>query len=157
MTPNRLEILKRIPLFSSLSDQELSRILSLCTEQHLGANEVIFREGESGQAMYVVLSGQVRISTVIPGVGEEALAILRAGDYFGEMALIDEFPRSASVIAHEGPVSLLILHKEAFQRALSEDAELARRLLWVLVRTLSGRLRETDERLKAIFALAKSF
>jgi CRP-like cAMP-binding protein len=157
MTADRLDILRSIPLFSSLTDEELTRILSLCTEETFDPDSLVCQEGERGLAMYVILAGQVRVSTVIPGVGEEALAIMKAGDYFGEMALIDEFPRSATVIAHGETVSLLVLKKDAFQKALSEDKELAWKLLWVLVRTLSARLRETDEKLKAVFALAKSF
>ena len=62
---------------------------------------MIFEEGEQGDKFYLILDGAVRISRIVPGMGEEALAVLRAGTYFGEMALIDDFPRCADARAHE--------------------------------------------------------
>jgi len=73
------------------------------------------------------------------------------------MALIDDFPRSASAIAHEGPVRLLAIYKRDFKKLMTEDKELAFKLMSVFIRTLSSRLRETDEKLKSIFAIAKAF
>ncbi|MEW6686969.1 MAG: cyclic nucleotide-binding domain-containing protein [Candidatus Edwardsbacteria bacterium] len=151
------ELLKKVYLFHDLSPKELELILSIGFEKIYEKESFIFKEGELGDAFYIVLEGAVRISTVIPGVGEEALKILREGEYFGEMALIDDFPRSASAIAHEGSAKLLAIYKRDFKRLLSEDRELAYKLLTVFVKTLSARLRETDERLKSIFAIAKTF
>jgi CRP/FNR family cyclic AMP-dependent transcriptional regulator len=88
----------------------------------------------------------VRISRQGPGMGEEALAILRASDYFGEMALIDDFPRSADAIAHES-CKLLVLTKERVADLLFVDRDLAYDLLWSFVRTLSARLRETNDKM----------
>jgi CRP-like cAMP-binding protein len=62
---------------------------------------VIFRNGEPGDCCYIVLNGAVRISKFLPHIGEEALAVLKPGDYFGEMALIDSSPRSAGAIAND--------------------------------------------------------
>ena len=70
---------------------------------------MIFREGEKGNEMYVVLEGRVMISKYIPGAGEEALAFLERGGYFGEMALIDNEPRSADAKAHEGGAVVLVI------------------------------------------------
>ena len=63
--------------------------------------EAIFAEGDKGDRFYLILDGAVRISRMVPGMGEEALAVLKNGAYFGEMALIDDFPRSAHAIVHE--------------------------------------------------------
>ena len=79
-------------------------------------------------------------------MGEEALAVLKAGDYFGEMALIDDFPRSADAKAHES-CRLFVISKEHLQDLLFVDRDLAYDLLWNFVRTLSGRLRETNDKM----------
>ena len=104
----------------------------------------------------MVVSGAVRISTIVPGVGEEALTVLRSGEYFGEMALIDDAPRSASAIANEDSI-LISIGKNDFQNLLAKNTDLAYKLLWIFTRTLSARLRKTDEQLKSIFAIAKNF
>ena len=79
-------------------------------------------------------------------MGEEALAILKAGDYFGEMALIDDFPRSADARVHES-CRLFVIAKEHLEDLLFVDRDLAYDLLWNFVRTLSGRLRETNDKM----------
>jgi CRP/FNR family cyclic AMP-dependent transcriptional regulator len=154
---NTTELLKNVYLFNDLSQVELEKILGLAYDKQFGKEEAVFHEGELGDALYIVMEGQVRISTLVPGVGEEALAVLKPGAYFGEMALIDDFPRSASAIAHEGPVRLLAIYKRDFKKLMTEDKELAFKLMSVFIRTLSSRLRETDEKLKSIFAIAKAF
>lgn len=154
---NTSELLKNVYLFNDLSKPELDRILSLAYDKEFGKEEAVFHEGEIGDALFIVMEGQIRISTMVPGVGEEALAILKPGAYFGEMALIDDFPRSASAIAHEGPVKLLAIYKRDFKKLMAEDKEMAYKLMSVFIRTLSSRLRETDEKLKSIFAIAKAF
>jgi CRP-like cAMP-binding protein len=79
-------------------------------------------------------------------MGEEALAVLRAGSYFGEMALIDEFPRSADARCHE-TCRLFVLRKEDLEDLLFVDRDLAYEILWNFVRTLSQRLRETNDKM----------
>ena len=80
------------------------------------------------------------------GLGEEALAILRDGQAFGEMSLIDEGPRSADALAHEGS-RLLVIEKEALEDLLFVDRDLAYDFLWKMVRMLSSRLRETTNKM----------
>lgn len=154
---NTSELLKNVYLFNDLSKPELDKILGLAYDKEFGKEEAVFHEGEIGDALFIVMEGQIRISTMVPGVGEEALAVLKPGAYFGEMALIDDFPRSASAIAHEGPVRLLAIYKRDFKKLMAEDKEMAYKLMSVFIRTLSSRLRETDEKLKSIFAIAKAF
>jgi CRP/FNR family cyclic AMP-dependent transcriptional regulator len=154
---NTSELLKNVYLFNDLSQAELEEIMGLAYDKQFGKEEPVFQEGEIGDAFYIVMEGQIRISTMVPGVGEEALAVLKPGAYFGEMALIDDFPRSASAIAHEGPVKLLSIYKRDFKKLLGEDRELGYKLMSVFIKTLSTRLRETDEKLKSIFAIAKMF
>jgi len=153
---NKTSILKKIYLFQNLVEDELKHILSIASAKSYKKDDIIFKEGEKGDAFYVVLKGAIRISTDIPGVGEEALAILKKGSYFGEMSLIDNAPRSASAISNEDTILLKITDAN-FRDLLTEDNTIAYKLLWELVKTLSKRLRETDDKLKTILALAKTF
>ncbi|MCA1663957.1 MAG: cyclic nucleotide-binding domain-containing protein, partial [Myxococcales bacterium] len=114
-------------------------------EEHKGAT-TIFEEGDKGDKFYLIIDGAVRISRMVTGMGEEALAVLKAGAYFGEMALIDYFPRSAHAIVHE-KCRLFVIRKEDLEDLLFVDRDLAYELLWNFVRTLSGRLRETNDKM----------
>ncbi len=99
----RLQLAQKQDLFSEqkLSRMEIHFLASLSRERRLRPGEVLFREGDAGDAMYVVVEGRVRIGKHIPGAGEEALAFMERGDWFGEMALIDNQPRSAEATAHD--------------------------------------------------------
>jgi CRP/FNR family transcriptional regulator, cyclic AMP receptor protein len=145
--------LRRCTLFESLSADQLAKVAEIATPREVPAGEVIFPEGAAGDEMYVVVSGRVRISKEIPGAGEEALTLLGPGGYFGEMAVIDDAPRSADAVAHVG-CSLLVIRREDLDRLMFLDKDLACALLWAFVRTLSSRLRETSEKLRSFFALA---
>ena len=138
--------LARVSLFADLPAVYLRRIASLGVEETFARGTPVFAEGTPGDKLFVILSGSVRISRQVPGMGEEALAILKTGDYFGEMALIDDFPRSADAIAHES-CKLLVLTKERVADLLFVDRDLAYDLLWSFVRTLSTRLRETNDKM----------
>jgi len=153
----RTSILKKIYLFQNLNEEELRHILNISSAKSYSKEKVIFNEGEKGDAFYIVLKGSIRISTNVPGVGEEALAILKKGDYFGEMALIDNAPRSASAIANSNDNIILKITDANFRNLLVSDHNIAYKLLWELVKTLSKRLRETDGKLKTILAIAKTF
>src|SRR5262245_910795 len=89
-------------LFRSLQDEELVEILTACVTKKYAAKSTIFSEGDVASKFYMIRDGDVRISKMIPGVGEEALAVLKSGDCFGEMALIDEHVRSANAIVNSG-------------------------------------------------------
>lgn len=150
------ELFRSIYLFKDLSDEELALTSAITAERTYSKGETILKEGEAGDSFYLVLEGKVRISKFISGAGEEALAILEKGNYFGEMALIDEFPRSASAIAHTD-CRVLLMDKADFSQLLSSNKELANKLLWIFCRTLSQRLRETNEKIASLFAIAKGF
>ena len=147
-----LDPLKRIQLFEELSDEELSEIAGICHKEVFKTNERVFEEGAIGDKFYMIQKGEVRISKIIPGIGEEALVVLKEGAYFGEMALIDEAPRSATAIANTNIV-LLAIDKNDFEGLLHDDHDLASKMLWTFVRTLSVRLRETNEKIKSFFAM----
>ncbi|MCK4453166.1 MAG: cyclic nucleotide-binding domain-containing protein [Candidatus Stahlbacteria bacterium] len=150
------DVLSQVYLFRELTPSEMDILISISKEKRAKKDEVIFKEGATGDAFYLIVSGSVRISTIVPGVGEEALTILREGEYFGEMALIDDAPRSASAIANDDTI-LLLIKKDNFRKLLTQETGIAYKLLWVFTKTLSARLRKTDEQLKSIFAIAKTF
>ena len=124
----------------------LRRIADIGSEEEHPGTSTIFQEGDKGDKFYLIIDGAVRISRMVPGMGEEALAVLRPGAYFGEMALIDDFPRSAHAIVHE-KCRLFVIRKEDLEDLLFVDRDLAYELLWNFVRTLSGRLRETNDKM----------
>jgi len=141
-----VELLSKVNIFSGLQPNYLRRIAALGLEEIHPANAMVFTEGTQGDKVYLILSGSIRISRSVPGMGEEALAVLRAGTYFGEMALIDDFPRSADARAHED-CRLFVIRKEDLADLLFVDRDLAYDLLWSFVRTLAGRLRETNDKM----------
>ena len=138
--------LARVALFADLPLVYLRRVAALGAEEVYARGSLIFKEGSAGDKLYLILSGSVRISRQVPGMGEEALAILKTGAYFGEMALIDDFPRSADALAHEA-CRLFVLSKDRVADLLFVDRDLAYDLLWTFVRTLSARLRETNDKM----------
>lgn len=146
--------LREIYLFKNLSERVLGEVAALAFTEEYRRGETIFSEGSMGDKFYLILQGNVRISKTIHGIGEEALAILKEGSYFGEMALLDEAPRSADAIAERRCV-LSVITRGDFERLLSQNKELAYELLWSFVRTLSGRLREMNDKMTFLSAAAK--
>ncbi len=130
-----------------LSTMEINFLASLSKGERLEPSEVLFREGMPGDHMYVVLEGRVLISKQIPGAGEEALAILERGDYFGEMALIDGQPRSADARAHDTGAVVLGISREVLEGILDIQRVSSLRLLHLLCMLITKRLREIDDKL----------
>ncbi|MCU0659658.1 MAG: cyclic nucleotide-binding domain-containing protein [Polyangiaceae bacterium] len=146
VSQERLEQLSKISLFHGLTPDALALIAEATSEERHGLGTKIFQHGEAGDKLYVLVEGKVRISREVPGMGEEALAVLGPGNVFGEMSLLDESPRSADAVVHER-CRLLVLSKDAFDDLLFLHKDLAYEVLWNIVRMLTGRLRETNEKL----------
>lgn len=149
-------LLKNIELFSTLTDDELEEIEKICVREKYAKDTILFMEGDPGDRCYVIVTGEVRVSKIIPNIGEEALAVLKPGNYFGEMALIDSFPRSAHAIANTD-VEVLAITKSGLEQVLLRDREMGYKLLWVFTRTLSRRLREANEKLAGFLAMTGHF
>lgn len=137
-----------------LSTMEINFLTTLSKERKYGPNQVIFREGEMGNEMYVLLEGRVMISKYIPGAGEEALAFLERGGYFGEMALIDNEPRSADAKAHENGAVVLVISREVLEGILDIHKVSSIRLLTILCNLVASRLRELDDKIIGWFIIA---
>jgi CRP/FNR family cyclic AMP-dependent transcriptional regulator len=151
-----IQMLKKIILFETLLEHELAKIEKICRSESVAKDAVLFKEGDAGDRCYVIVKGEVRISKFIPNIGEEALAVLKPGDTFGEMALIDNFPRSAHAIANSDS-ELLWISKTELDKILIMDHELGYKLLWAFTKTLSKRLRETNEKLAGFLAMSGGF
>src|SRR3990172_6705071 len=134
-------ILRKVPLFADLGEPEINRIAEVARERSYPKNSVILFEDDPGDALYVVVQGSVKVVLIGEDGREVILSVLGQGDFFGDMALIDDEPRSAHVIAMEDALMLVLRREDFFQR-LREAPSIALGLL----RTLTRRLREADEK-----------
>jgi signal transduction histidine kinase len=128
-------------LFSALTSQELQLLRQQCVERELPAGTEIFKEGDPGDGIYVIRSGEVQISALIEQKDRRVLGRLGPGDFFGEMAVLDREPRSATATA-EQPTSLYFIPRESMLATLETSPRLAVRL----VREFSHRMREFNRR-----------
>jgi len=142
------EVLKRVPLFNDLSEAEVSRFADITREREYPKNSVILFEDDPGDALYIVSTGQVKVVLIGEDGREVILSVLGDGDFFGEMSLIDDEPRSAHVIAMKDS-QLLVLRRDDFQSRLEEQPKIALKLLRVLVQ----RLRRADEKIGGLVLL----
>ncbi len=136
-----------------LSPMEINFLASLSQEESYGPGVTIFKEGEPAESMYVVLDGSVLISKFIPGGGDEGLAFLSRGEYFGEMALLDRLPRSASASAHTSGAVVLSIPRSVAESLLDVQKASSTRLLRLLCSMASQRLLEIDDKLVGWFLL----
>ncbi len=111
-------------------------------ERSLNAGETLFREGDKGDEMYLIKTGKIKIVKEMDPGEEKTLAVLEAGSFFGEMAVLDKRPRSASAIA-ETDTELIIVDRGVFLRKVNENP-----FIKYIISTLSDRLRKTDNMLK---------
>ncbi|MBI2894899.1 MAG: Stp1/IreP family PP2C-type Ser/Thr phosphatase [Deltaproteobacteria bacterium] len=137
----KIEVLQKMPLFRYLSYKELVRVMNLTDVVERAGGEAIIREGEQGEEMYVVLSGRVRVHK-----GDADIASLEMGEHFGEMALVDQTPRSASVSAVSDSKLLKVGRKDFFS-IIRNEHDLAVKLLWSFLQVLTERLRASTREL----------
>lgn len=140
---------KKMDLFheKGLSPAEIRLLATFSQEENYESDSIIFKEGEVGDKLFIILDGQVRISKFIPGIGEEALAILGRGEFFGEMALIDGSPRSADARAHGKGATILSIDKKTLGEILKMDPAASLQFLSLLTRMLTQRLKEINEKI----------
>ena len=150
------EFLGQVALFRQLDVNQLAEILLLGVVKEYRKDAVIFEDGSPGDRFYVIYRGAVRISKVFDNLGEEALTILKPGDFLGEMSFFEEEPRSAKAVAHED-CQLLEIRNEDLRSHLDNNSDVALRFLWAFCRTLSKRVRETNEKFSVLFAISRVF
>ena len=144
--PDKILRVKGINIFQGLSVSELAAIASVTEELDCGKDEFVIKEGEAGETMYLIIKGTV---SVLKGVEKEdarevELARMGSGDYFGEMALLEDTVRSASIKTTEDS-RLLVLHKQEFTEIVREYPQIALHIC----KALSGRIREQGEKLQS--------
>lgn len=137
----RMEVMARMPLLAHLTYKELVRVLNITRVRTYSSGDVIIREGEPGDELYLVLDGSVDI--VKDG---SFITTFRRGEHFGEMALVDSSPRSATVVARD-EARLLIIRRQDFYNILAKEPEVSVKLLWSFVKVLTQRLRKTTSQL----------
>jgi CRP-like cAMP-binding protein len=147
-------ILRRVKALSTFDDDQLARFIDFMEIQQVRPFSHVVRQHEAGDAMYLVLEGELRVRMLIDGK-ESTLLTLEPGDCFGEIALFDEGPRSADVIANVES-TLLKISQSAFQRLLHEAPELAAPFLMSVSKTLTARIRADNKRFRDTISLARA-
>ena len=142
------EILVRVPLFEGLSDEALDNLLQASTRKNHPKDATLVEENEVGETLYMILSGKVKVTNIGPDGKEVILSILGEGEFFGEMSLLDEEPRSANVITTE-KTEMMTLRRAEFMNLLENDKEILSKLLAVL----SGRLRHANAQIRSLALL----
>lgn len=142
------EALRKVPFFAALSSEEVRELSGRLVSRRFGSGQVIFHLGDPGGLLYIILGGKVKISHATADGQEALLAILGAGDFFGELALLDDAPRSATAEAIE-PTETLTLHRDEFIRFLSHNPEFA----YHVMHTLARRIRNLNDQISDVFFL----
>ena len=141
-------VLKAVPLFSSVPDEQLRLLASVVTRKSTPRSTTVMAGGDPTDSLYIVLSGRLKVMMSDADGKEVILSILGPGEFFGEMGLIDDAPRSASVVAIE-PCELLCIAKRDFKKCLADNFEMGMAVMRGLVR----RLREADRKIGSLALL----
>jgi CRP/FNR family transcriptional regulator, cyclic AMP receptor protein len=141
-------VLRAVPLFSSVPDEQLRALATVVTRRSVARGATIMVAGDQTDSLYIILSGRLKVMMSDAEGKEVILSILGPGEFFGEMGLIDDSPRSASVLAIE-PCELLSIAKRDFNKCLAENFEMAMAVMRGLVR----RLREADRKIGSLALL----
>lgn len=148
MQQSPVDVLRKVPLFRDMPPDALARFAALTRERTYPKGSIIVFADDRGDSMFLVASGQVKVVLIGEDGREVILSVLQEGSFFGEMALLDDEPRSAHVIAMEDS-ALLVLRREDFQAQLRTSPEVAISLL----RELSRRLRSADQKIGSLVLL----
>lgn len=145
-----LAIMRRVPLFHSIKKHGLLEFQKLIHQRTYKADEIIFWEGEPGVGMYIVLDGQVGIYKELGGDQREELARLKRGEFFGELALLDESPRSATAITTDQS-TILGLFRPDLMELIERKPRLGNKFLFNLALLIGERLKHTNDELQALW------
>jgi CRP/FNR family transcriptional regulator, cyclic AMP receptor protein len=143
-----IDLLKQVPLLSTLHDDELDAIQRLSHTKKCSKDTIILLEKEEGDTLFIILGGKVKVSNFSENGKEVIFSILGTGDFFGEMSLLDGKPRSATVTAIED-AELRMIRRCDFHKAMEKHPQIAFKLLEVL----ANRLRKADQRIESMAVL----
>jgi CRP/FNR family cyclic AMP-dependent transcriptional regulator len=141
-------VLKAVPLFSSLPEEQLRMLTTMVSRRSASRGTTIMAGGDATDSLYIVLSGRLKVMMSDSDGKEVILTILGPGEFFGEMGLIDDEPRSASVVTIE-PCELLYIAKRDFKKCIADHHDMAMEVMRSLVR----RLREADRKIGSLALL----
>jgi CRP-like cAMP-binding protein len=142
---SNLDLIRRVPLFSMLTPLQAESLVEAVSKRRFKRGEVLVAQGSKSNALYIILSGRTRVVMTDSKGREVILATLRAGDYVGEMSLIDGEPHSATVVA-EQQVDALVLGRDDFLRCLSENSAMS----FAVMQELVQRLRKSGQQISSL-------
>lgn len=143
-----LELIRRVPLFSMLTEAQATTVADAVVKRRFKRGEPIVEQGKKSNALFILLSGRARVMTADSRGREVILATLRPGDHIGEMSLIDNEPHSATVRA-EVQTDALMLGRAEFARCLPENSPMT----YAILRALVQRLRQADRKIESLALL----
>jgi CRP-like cAMP-binding protein len=138
------KFLQRISLFQGISRREFGQLFQALVTRPYAPGEILFHEGDVGRALFILASGHVEITRAGVNVDPTRVAILNPGDYFGEMSLLDERPRTASAVATE-PVQVYLLYKTELEKLVKNVPHIGAAIMTHLAMLLAARLRSMTE------------
>jgi len=142
------EVLRTVPIFSELSDEDITSLAHLASRKRYPKDTVVFFENEEGDSFFCIVDGRIKVTILGDDGREVILSVLGRGDFFGEMALLDNEPRSATAIAVED-TELLSLHRNDFQTVLTDN----RSIMAALIKILTARLRRANHQISTLALL----
>ena len=145
---SNLDLIRRVPLFSMLTVEQAQTIADGVVKRRYRRGEIIVEQGRKSDALFILLSGRARVITSDARGREVILAVLEAGDYLGEMSLIDNEPHSATVRA-EVQTDVLVLGRAEFSTCLPDNSSLS----YAILRGLVARLRNADRQIESLALL----
>jgi len=151
------EELKHVAVLQAIDDAALARLATVLEDTSYADGQTVFAEGDPGNSMYFLMNGRVRIEkcTDAAGASRKTLTVLEPGDYFGEMSLFDQKPRSASAVA-DGPARILRLSKTAFDTLHGQGGQAGMSVLFAMIRTSSDRIRRLSTHLVVYDEIGKA-
>jgi len=150
---DRIKFLKTVPFFNELSDRQLKTVSGILFERKYETDELIFEEGQPGAALFLILDGKVAVEMHHEN-HTTTLAILERGAFFGEMALLDEAPRSANARSLERTYTLA-LYRNDLSQLIQRDPQTACQIYRALARMVGDRLRSTNKLMQTVISTDK--
>ena len=143
------QILSKVPAFAGLAARELKEVAAIVHKREYRTGEPVFAQGDPGLGMYIIQEGEVTISISGKGEEERELAVLAEGDFFGELALIDESPRSANARCKTDCILIGFFRPDLFE-LIEKKNQLGIKIIFKLAEIVSQRLRKTDKELSKV-------
>ena len=141
----QISFFRKFPLFADLDDRELGAVAAVAKTRRYAKDDVVFYADESGDVFCLIQAGQVKVTMISPEGKEIILSLMGPGEFFGEMALLDDEPRSATVVATE-PLELVTIWRKDFLQILSENFDITKKVL----AQISRRLRSASSRIESL-------